>query len=177
MSLKFKSCLDMVLTLEGGFSDHPRDPGGATNKGITLKTYSRYLGRQATVDELKNIPMDHVENIYHLYYWVPLRCEEMPHPIDLLVFDHGVMSGFDDPAEIIQEIVGAKVDGIIGSKTLAALRNYLESYGAHTFILAYRSKKIHRFEALPHFNSFGSGWRNRDTKIVGYALDKVSGEQ
>ena len=64
MQDNFEKSLEIILHHEGGFVDHPEDPGGATNKGITLDTYSGYLGRKATVDELKNIPDDHVKDIY-----------------------------------------------------------------------------------------------------------------
>ena len=70
MEANFFKSPELVLKHECCFVDHPEDPGGATNKGITHKTYSDFLGRPLEdVNELKNIPDEHVELIYKEGYW------------------------------------------------------------------------------------------------------------
>ena len=64
MENNFITCLDIILHHEGGFVDHPKDPGGATNKGVTLKTYREFLKTDVTVEELKDIPDEHLESLY-----------------------------------------------------------------------------------------------------------------
>ena len=85
MKENFKDCLSMLLKHEGGFVDHPKDPGGATNKGVTKKVYDEYLGRECTIDELKNIPMDHVEEIYKKNYWDKVKGDDLPNGVDFSI--------------------------------------------------------------------------------------------
>ena len=93
MEANFFKSLEMVLHHEGGFVDHPEDPGGATNKGITHKTYADFLGRPLEdVSELKNIPEEHVQQIYKNGYWDKVRGDELPGGVDFCVFDWAVNS-------------------------------------------------------------------------------------
>lgn len=75
MKDNFEACLVEVLKHEGGWADHPKDPGGATMKGVTIGTYSTWLGRQATKDELRNIPDEHLRQIYKAWYWDKVKGE------------------------------------------------------------------------------------------------------
>ena len=94
MEANFFKSLEMVLKHEGGFVDHPEDPGGATNKGITHRTYSEFLGRPLEdVDELKSIPDEHVEMIYKQGYWDKVKGDDLPGGVDFCTFDWGVNSG------------------------------------------------------------------------------------
>ena len=87
MEANFFKSLELVLKHEGGFVDHPEDPGGATNKGITHKTYSDFLGRPLEdVSELKNIPDEHVELIYKQGYWDKIKGDQLPSGVDFCIF-------------------------------------------------------------------------------------------
>lgn len=158
MDYNFKKCLDTILAHEGGFVDHPEDPGGATNKGITLQTYNDFLGREATVEELKNIPDEHVETIYKKEYWDKISGDDLPCGVDLAVFDWAVNSGFIRPAKVFQELIGAKVDGYIGPKTLEQVG---EPETHFNIILNLCKKRQDFYTSLSTFDTFGKGWTRR----------------
>lgn len=93
MKDNFAACLRLTLAYEGGWSDNPADPGGATMKGITLATYSAWLGKDATKAELKAIPQAHIEAIYRHEYWDKVRGDDLPAGLDLVAFDAAANSG------------------------------------------------------------------------------------
>ena len=101
----FPKILSNTLHHEGSWSDHVKDPGGATMKGITLKTYSDYLGRPAMKDELRRIPDDHLEAIYRKGYWDKVRGDELAAispGLAAAVFDFAVNSGPGRAAKALQ---------------------------------------------------------------------------
>ena len=94
MADNFQASLKMVLKHEGGFVDHPKDPGGATNKGVTRQTYESFLGRPLeSVNELIEIPDEHIQEIYRIRYWDKVKGDDLPSGLDFSVFDWGVNSG------------------------------------------------------------------------------------
>ena len=162
----FRRCLDVVQKWEGGWADHPRDPGGATMYGITKRTYEDYLGRDCTKEELRNIPKEHVEDIYFERYWEAVRGGDLPEGVDLHVFDFGVNAGPRRAKRYLQRVIGVKDDGIIGPITLRRLYNshiagIIEEYGV-------RRERYYR--DLPHFNTFGKGWLRRNDDVTRRAL-------
>ncbi len=125
MADTFAASLAFTLQQEGGFSDDPNDPGGATNYGITLGTLRTYTGNpDLGVADIQNISMDTVQAIYGADYWNRMRCDALPAGVDLMVFDHGVNAGTGRSAMVLQQalgLTGAAVDGSIGPHTLAAV--------------------------------------------------------
>ncbi|HEY7821399.1 MAG TPA: glycosyl hydrolase 108 family protein, partial [Acidimicrobiia bacterium] len=117
----FPKCLAVTLTHEGGYVNHPRDPGGATNLGVTHKTLAAHLGRPVSKQDVRNLTQGDVEPIYRRGYWLPVKGENLPHGVDLAVFDFGVNSGPSRSAKYLQGVVGVAKDGKIGPKTLIAV--------------------------------------------------------
>ena len=153
----FRRALAFVLTFEGGWSDRPGDPGGATMKGITLATYSAWLGHAASKEELRTITGAAVEAIYRERYWVPPRCQDMPAAVAFAVFDAAVNMGVSTAAKLLQRAAVVKDDGIVGPITLRAvgemhLRPLLSEF------IALRG---HRYGCLSTFPAFGKGWMRR----------------
>ena len=93
MTDRFDACLPHILHHEGGWADHPKDPGGATMKGITLAVFREWTGKQSTKAELKAISDNTVAAIYRKNYWFPSHCDKLPAGVDLIVFDLAVNSG------------------------------------------------------------------------------------
>ena len=120
MEHNFAEALKKILRYEGGYVDHPADPGGATNKGITLRTFRRACGRTRTKDDLRNISPGAVARIYRKRYWEVCACDRLPTGIDLIVFDQAVNSGPGRSARWLQKVLGATQDGKIGPRTLRA---------------------------------------------------------
>ncbi len=170
MEANFFKSLEMVLHHEGGFVQHPDDPGGATNKGITHKTYADFLGRPLEdVSELKNIPEEHVQLIYKNGYWDKVKGDELPGGVDFCVFDWAVNSGPGRAAKALQKIVMVSQDGAIGPKTLIAV-----SEMTPTEIIENMTKqRIEFYKGLNTFDTFGRGWLRRAKETRDFALDMV----
>jgi len=153
----FKPCLAFTLEWEGGWSDDPQDPGGATMQGITLSTYSSFLGRQATKDELRNIPEEDRDLIYLVHYWDPVQAERLPSGVDLVTFDAAVNSGVSRAARWLQLAVGADTDGIVGEETVSAC---LSADPVKT-IDTVCELRLDFMRSLPTWSRFGAGWQRR----------------
>ena len=168
----FAKAYRKTIAAEGGFSQHPLDPGGATMKGVTLKTYSAHLGRQATVEELKAIPEEHLLTIYGQGYWDKCRCDDLPSGLDVCVFDWAVNSGPRRAVRALQELAGVTPDGDVGPKTLAAVASWWGYYGTKTCIAMYQNERMEYLEDLPTFKVFGNGWTKRviDMEQFAYTL-------
>lgn len=169
MKQNFDAALVSVLEHEGGWADHPKDPGGATMKGVTLKTYSDWLGREASKDELRNIPGEHLKTIYKTRYWDAVRADELPAGVDYAVFDMAVNSGPGRAAKLLQAAVGATPDGAIGPKTLAAVK----AQDPAALIFVFQDKRQDFLESLPTFAIFGKGWTHRVDSVKEKALGLV----
>lgn len=170
MRNNFFDCLDIILKHEGGFVDHPKDPGGATNKGVTHKTYSQFLGRPLNgVEELKQIPDGHVMAIYKTGYWDTVRGDELPSGVDLAVFDWSVNSGHRRASRALQKVVGASPDGIIGPRTVAAVL----CTDPTAIIKEFDEIRVDFYKSLNTFETFGRGWLKRAEETRDTALKMV----
>ena len=123
----FGRCLDMLLKHEGGFVNHPKDPGGMTNLGVTRATYEQFLGRAVTEDEMRALTPEDVAPVYKKDYWDKVKGDDLPSGVDWCVFDWAVNSGPARAAKALQLVVGATVDGAIGPKTLAQVEKTIEN--------------------------------------------------
>lgn len=150
------ACLAVTLPHEGGWSDHPKDPGGATMKGITLAVFRRWKPG-ATKTDLRAITPVQVEQIYRVDYWNPVRGEDLPAGVDLAVFDFGVNSGVSRSSKYLQALVGTKQDGVIATKTLAAV----STRQAVNVVQALCARRLSFVQGLKTFSTFGRGWSRR----------------
>jgi len=170
MKSNFKPSLRTTLKEEGGWANHPRDPGGATMKGVTRLTYSRFLGHWATDTELRNIPDIHLEAIYKRGYWDLARADDLPNGMDLSVFDFAVNSGPGRAAQYLQRMVGVPADGWVGPKTLTALDLYVTKHGLAGTIKDYNNRRLGFLKHLKTWSIFGRGWGGRVARVTNEAL-------
>lgn len=172
MNEAFEIALKIVLKHEGGYVNHPRDPGGHTNLGITLKTLRRYR-KDADVEWLKSLrpESDIVKEIYGDGYWDAVKADELPPGVDLAMFDFAVNSGPARARKYLQQVLGVKVDGIIGPKTLASLRG--RSPGS--LVRSLCELRLAFLRGLSHWGDFGRGWERRvtETEELALALGKL----
>lgn len=163
----FRAALAVTLKHEGGFVDHPRDPGGATNKGITLATFRRYRP-DATVADLKAISDDDIESIYWDGYWLPVRGADLSFGVDLAVFDFGVNSGPSRAVRHLQAVAGVAQDGVIGPQTL----NALLSMRGDVVVQKICARRLSFVRGLRTWDVFGRGWSRRiaDIEARGVAM-------
>ena len=113
--------LQLLLKHEGGFVNHPKDPGGMTNLGVTKKTWEGYVGHVVSEAEMRALTPAKVEPLYKARYWNMVRCDELPAGVDYCVFDTCVNSGPHKAILFLQDALGAKMDGQLGPLTLAAV--------------------------------------------------------
>lgn len=137
------NCLPVTLRFEGGFANDPNDPGGATEKGITLATFRRYEPG-ATVDALKHISDAEVARIYRDGYWTPIGGDTLPSGVDLAVFDYGVNSG-----------VGAGRKALTASLGLSPVAR----------VKAICSRRLSILHGLRTWRFFGKGWGARVAQV------------
>ena len=150
--MDFESALKEVLKHEGGYVDHPNDPGGETNFGITVGVAREngYLGRMV------EIPMQTVEAIYKKKYWDEIKAGSLPEHARLAVFDYAVNSGPRTAVKALQRVCGVADDGVIGPKTIAAAHAY--GVGLGPALIGYR---LHFLTGLKNWDTFGKGWARR----------------
>lgn len=120
--MEYEKALVPLLQAEGGFVDDPDDSGGATNFGITQAVYDRYRRSKGLKERsVKVISQEEVSEIYYTNYWIKAKCHKLPDKLDLVHFDSAVNHGVGQAGKLLQGCVGAKVDGVIGPKTLLAI--------------------------------------------------------
>lgn len=163
---KFLKCLPIILKHEGGYVDHPKDPGGATNMGITHKTLSEWRKMPVTKEDVRRLTQDEAGRIYKALYWDKCRCDEMPLGVALVVFDGAVNSGVGQSSRWLQRSVGAHPDGVIGPKTL----EIMNGKNPVTVINSVLDARLAFLQSLKTWPTFGKGWGRRVSEIRADAL-------
>lgn len=171
-SENFDRSLAAVLKHEGGYVDHPSDPGGATNLGITRATLASFRGRAVSKAEVKALTRAEAAKIYRARYWDSIKGDDLPAGIDFAVFDYAVNSGTGRAARCLQQVVGAKVDGWIGGNSLATVR----ARNPSAVIGAFCARRMSFLERLKTFRVFGKGWTRRVNETRDLALAMASGK-
>jgi lysozyme family protein len=163
----YEHCLQLLLEHEGGFVNHPSDPGGITNHGVTKKVYEDWVGREVSEQEMRDLTVDDVAPIYKNNYWDRGGCDELPSGVDWCVFDWGVNSGMSRSAKALQRIVGVEVDGGIGPMTIQAV----EDMAPEEIIIPMHTARQEFYEGLSTFDTFGRGWTRRNDETLEAALE------
>lgn len=158
----YKKLIPTVLKFEGGFANHPLDPGGATNSGVTLSTFRSVYGKDKTVQDLKNMTMEQWEYIFKKKFWDRWKADDIDsQAIANLLVDWTWASGIYG-IKYPQEVLGVKTDGIVGLKTLAAINYYPNK--KELFDKLWNRRKKH-FEDIvknrPQSKVFLKGWLRR----------------
>ena len=95
-----------VFPHEGGYTNDPRDPGGATNWGITIADARAYWKPGATAADVRTMPKSVAEDIYARQYAAPLRYDDLPAGVDYSVLDYGINSGVGRASKVLRRLVG-----------------------------------------------------------------------
>lgn len=162
---RFDACLSHVLRHEGGYVDHPHDPGGATNMGITHITLADWRGGPVTKDDVRELTRREAAAIYRANYWNRVHGDELPAGLDLAVFDFAVNSGVARAARHLQAAVGVDRDGAIGPVTLAAVARR----DAVVLMQALNGRRLDFLRGLDTWQHFGRGWQRRVNEITAAA--------
>jgi lysozyme family protein len=169
----FDAAIEHTLKEEGGYVNHPSDPGGMTNLGVTKRVWEEWTGHEADEATMRGLTKADVVPLYQRKYWNACRCSELPAGIDLCVFDTAVNSGPGRAVKLLQSCLGVTPDGAIGPKTVAAVSQFKASALIH-LIDDYCSARQAYLISLPTFGTFGKGWTARvkrleeaATKLIG----------
>ena len=166
----FAPALSRGLVHEGGYVNHPKDPGGATNKGVTQRVYDGFRERRdLPTRSVAAITDDEVREIYRRQYWDAIKGDALPAGIDYVVFDGAINSGPAQSVKWLQRALGSvRVDGVIGEATLAAI----DGYPDHDQLIALMiARRLAFLQALSTWSAFGKGWGRRvaEVKAIGQA--------
>ena len=170
MKSNYDKCLETILHHEGGYVNHPKDPGGETNLGVTKRVYLEHGGTK----DMKELTVEDVAPIYKKGYWDKMKGDELPNGLDLCVFDFGVNAGPGRAAKYLQTMIGTVADGGIGPNTLAKLKEYVDANGIEKCIKDYQNARQGYYEKLSTFDTFGKGWTRRVDETTELALSMVS---
>lgn len=163
MKSEFEKALIPVLAHEGGYVNHPRDPGGATNKGITQGTFNAYLARNGQqLRPVRTITDAEVKAIYKAGYWDAVRGDDMPPGVGYVLFDFAVNSGPSRAIKTMQAALGVTPDGAIGNATMAALE---ETEDHDALIADICARRLAFMRRLSTWGSFGKGWARRVAEV------------
>lgn len=151
--MNIEQCLKVIMhpDVEGGYVNHPKDPGGETKWGISKRAYPHV--------DIKNLTEAQAAELYREDYWKPLNCEKLPPYLRLMVFDAGINQGVSAAGAMLQAALGLPIDGIIGPKTIERVHTVdklkmLEVYKTHR-VNRYMQARADRWQA------FGKGWMRR----------------
>ena len=159
---RFERAFALLRVHEGGYVDHPDDPGGATMKGITQQTYDAYRQRLGLPKaDVRYISDEDVRAIYKDQYWDAVRADELPPGLAYCVFDAAVNSGPGRASRWLQQLIGVKVDGVVGHETLAAA----EAVDPVATIQTYCDNRLDFMRGLKHWGTFKNGWKRRVAEV------------
>jgi lysozyme family protein len=167
MTKNFRDCLELVLKSEGGYIDHPKDPGGRTNLGVTQRVWEEWIGHPATEKDMRELTPAIVAPMYEMRYWRTSYCEKLPRGLDLLVFSMAVNAGSGRSVKLLQDAIGVLPDGVIGPRTMAKINEA----NAETLIDKFSEARTAYYKGLKLFPVFGKGWLSRTDKERLEALD------
>lgn len=155
----FDACMAEVFSHEGGYVNHPSDPGGETNFGISKRSYPR--------EDIRGMTKARAAEIYRRDFWNKVRGDQLPEGIDLVVFDPAVNSGVSRGAKWLQKALGVKQDGAIGAVTISAAVVSSDSVGVIKRACAARMSFL---QGLGTWGTFGRGWSRRVASVEATAV-------
>jgi lysozyme family protein len=161
MDRNFSRALNAVLDEEGGYVNHPNDPGGPTNMGVTIQSFRDFVKPGGTVEDLKKLTRDQAGVVYRRRYWDEVMGTSLPDGLDAAMFDFAVNSGPGRAAKYLQRLLGVPEDGKIGPQTLAQVA-VSDAVKLINGLCDDRLAFLKRLETWP---TFGKGWAARIRRV------------
>ena len=159
MQSNFNRSLLLLLKHEGGYVNHPSDPGGMTNLGVTAKVWESWVGHPVDEKQMRALTPDDVAPLYKRKYWDACRADELVSGLDYAVFDCAVNSGVGRAVKLLQGCVGVPADGGIGPTTMAAVKQ------ATGLIEDFCDARLRFLQTLSTWPTFGRGWERRVNEV------------
>lgn len=162
----FNKCLNAVLKHEGGFIKHPKQPDLSSNSGITKKVYEGWAKKSVTEDQLESLSKTEIALFYKEKYWKVLQCDDLPHGVDLIVFDFAISAGPYKAVIKLQQAVNCYLDGNMGPQTIEAVN----SQNIRDVINKYKDLRLSFYRNIPGYDAFGASWEDRTEDITNIAI-------
>lgn len=163
----YDDALRRLLAHEGGYTNHPADPGGPTNFGITIYDYRKYVKPDATAVDVKAMRLEEAKAIYRAKYWAAQRCDELPAGVDYAVFDYGVNSGIGRSGKVLRRALNLPdTSSTVTDPVIAATR----AANVRQLIIAICDERLRFLQSLSTWNVFGAGWGRRVGEVRSAAL-------
>lgn len=147
--MNFDEAFRRLIGHEGGYVDHPEDPGGRTKYGITQRTYPG--------EDIRGMTLERAKAIYLRDFWGPAGCDAVPDALRFDLFDMAVNAGTKAAIRALQKAAGADVDGVLGPRTVQAIT----SMPAARLVARFNGHRLEHMASLPTWPSFGRGWARR----------------
>lgn len=167
----YDESLRRLLAHEGGYVNHPSDPGGPTNFGITLADYRRYCKPNATAADVRSMKLDEAKAIYRAKYWNAQRCDELPAGVDYSIFDYGVNSGVGRSGKVLRRVVGLPDStSVVTDEVLRAVAKR----DPKALVAAINDERLTFLKRLRTWPVFGKGWARRVAEVRAVSLSFAS---
>jgi lysozyme family protein len=147
--MKFDEAFDLLIDHEGGYVNHPSDPGGETKYGISKRAYPN--------EDIAGLTLERAKLIYKRDYWDKVEADNLPAEIRFDVFDVAVNSGVRTAVRMLQRAAFAEADGVIGPRTRLAIK----SMNPLVMFARINGARLAFMADLPTWNTFGRGWAKR----------------
>lgn len=147
--MTFDQAFERLIGHEGGYVNHPSDPGGETNFGISRRSYPG--------EDIKRMTLARAQELYRRDFWGPSGCDAAPPELRFDLFDMAVNAGVRRAVLTLQQAVGAVQDGILGPRTLQAM----QSMPAARVVARFNGHRLEHLASLPTWPAFGRGWARR----------------
>jgi lysozyme family protein len=167
MKDNWDECFAMVLKHEGGYVNHPKDPGGMTNLGVTKRAWEQYVDHDVTEADMRALTPETVKPFYKAMYWDKIKGDDLPSGVDYAAYDLAVNSGVGRAAKYLQQIAGVPADGIIGRMSMEAIK----ACDAAEMVDSICDRRLDFLKALPTWDTFGKGWGRRVAEVEAKASE------
>ena len=157
----YSDAIERLLKSEGGYVNHPSDPGGPTNFGITLADYRKYKKAKATAADVRRMKVSEAKDIYRGKYWNAIRGDELPAGVDYCLFDYAVNSGTGRAPKVLQRVLAVAVSGRVDDETIAAATEA----DAKAIINAICDERLRFLKSLKTWAVFGAGWSRKPSSF------------
>lgn len=147
--MNFDTSFEKLIGNEGGYVNHPSDPGGETKFGISKRTYP--------MEDIRSLTLGRAKELYQRDFWGPAGCDVVPEPIKFDLFDMAVNSGVRQAIKTLQRAVGAHEDGLLGGATLQAV----SSMSPDRVLMRFGASRLLFMTDLAGWSTFGKGWARR----------------
>lgn len=161
--MNFDQCFERLIGHEGGYSNHPNDPGGETMWGIT----KRVAVENGYTGPMRELTREEAKAIYKRAYWDKAKADQYDGAISFQLFDAAVNHGITQAIKFLQRAVGTTADGIVGPKTLAAIA----AMDVDDVLMRFNAERLQFYTDLSTWSTFGRGWARRVAGNLKYAAE------